>query len=157
MLDVMIGRLLERYPDRKDMIVARQLRPNDADLAIGVFPVDWLPVEDSYEMAGRLTGAPWEPTLSRYTFRLQVMVKDTDDEQGRRRYGIEAKNLRSILYRDQELPVRLRALKETDLESVEQVKRYGIRNQRYLNNEMQGIWLYLAVTDLWIETETHPV
>lgn len=138
-------------PDYEEGVVTRPLRPSDPSQAIGVFPDNWLPREDSYEI-GRGHG----PTLGVYTIRIHLLVKHSDEAEGRAQYAIDTKNLRAILFRDAALRLQLAQLNEVALGSIERVKRMGIRSQRYLNNEVQGTFLFLATTDFWIETETVP-
>src|ERR1700752_2892664 len=144
-IDVLHDRFKEMLTDRE--IVDRALRPTDPPRSVGMFPTDWFPDVDSHEIGGR------EPTLGRYTYRIQTLVKHTNEEEGRALYAKDAKIIRAILYRDAELVTRLTGLQEITLGGIERVKRWGVRNQRYLNNELQGQFIFLATTELWLETE----
>ena len=150
-VDTLRDGLVDAMKGYEETIVGRPLRPADANQSIGIFPVDWMPREDSYEIGG------YGPTLASYTIRLQLLVKHTDEEEGRAQYAIDTKKLRAILYRDTSLRLRLSQLSEVAFDSLERVKRTGVRNQRYLNNEIQGTFLFLATTELWTETETVPI
>lgn len=136
-------------------VLTRTLRPTDPNQAIGIFASDWAPFEDSMEMGG--PGVPAEPTISRYNFRIQNMVKAANEVEGRQMFARDAKIIRAILYRDQALAVRLRDINEVTLDSSERVMRYGVQRQRFLNNEIRGSFLYLATTELWVDTATVPV
>jgi hypothetical protein len=135
-------------------IVDRALRPQDPNKSIGLFSVDWVPDLNSLEMQG--PDLPAEPTMQRYNFRIQNYIRSADKTGGGRLFANDAKNVRAILYRDAELGVRLRAIEEDTLGSREHVKRYGVRTQRYLNNEFSGTFVFLATTEFWIDTETVP-
>jgi hypothetical protein len=69
-------------------------------------------------------------------------------------FAVDAKVLRAILYRDNQLVVALSSLTDEILGSRERYKRLGVRSQRFLTNELRGTMHYLSVTDLWVETET---
>jgi len=109
--------------------------------------VDWTPDPNSAQM-GQM-----ENVLNTYLIRIQNLVKHTDEEEGRNLYVLDAKMVRVILYRDSALRVRLGSLDETIMGTQERFKRMGIRNQRFLNNELSGQFVFLATTDLWVETE----
>jgi hypothetical protein len=146
-LETVTSRMELLLPDF-DAFLARPLRPSDPARSFGMFPVDWMPRDESWEMSG------FGPTLSRYLFRVQVLVKHTDELEGRATYAEDAKNVRLILHRDVPLRTQLASLNETSLGGIERLQRFGIRNQRYLNNELQGQFIYLASTEFWVETET---
>lgn len=129
-------------------IIERPLRFSDPERSIGVHPVDWQPVQQSAQIGQQ------ENALARYLIRIQNMVKHTDEIEGRAMYNADAKMIRVILYRDQGLRVRLGELNETLLDTIERFKRMGIQTQRFMNNELStGSFVYLATTDLWVETE----
>lgn len=130
-------------------VIRRPVRQTDPERTIGLFLVDWTPRMDSV-----LIGPQWEPELATYEYRLQLLIKHTDEIEGRRMFGAASKSLKAILYRDPDLVVRLTTLNETVLDVRETVKRFGVRRQRFLNNEIRGSFLYLAATDLWVETES---
>lgn len=147
-IDVLHDRFKELLADRD--IVDRPLKPTDPARTVGMFPTDWVPDLESIELSSR------EPTLGRYTYRIQTLVKHTSEEEGRALYAKDAKIIRAILYRDPQLVTRLTALQEVTLGAVERVKRWGVRNQKYLNNELQGQFIFLATTEMWLETESVP-
>lgn len=147
-VDVLHDRFKELLTDRD--ILDRPLRVNDPNRCVGLYPVDWNPELDSFEMPGV------EPTLGRYTYRVQNLVKHSNEEEGRVVYAKDSKIVRAILYRDQELRLRLHGIAETTLGFVERFKRMGVRQQRFLNNELQGQFIFLATTEVWLETESVP-
>lgn len=133
-------------------IAKRPLRPMDPNLTIGIFAVDWVPRDDSREI-----GMPFGPTLNTYLLRFQTLVKHSHEEEGRVLFSTAAKKLRTMLARDPDLRVRLAALSEVELAAKETVRRFGVRNQRFLNNELRGAFVYMATTDFFVETETSQV
>jgi hypothetical protein len=136
-------------------VTTRRLRPSDPNEAAGVWPSQWRPQEDSYEMRGPLVASS-EPTLQRYIIGVECSVKDADEARGLIRHAAFAKTVRGILYRDPTLAVSLRALSVSLLGETERTGRWGISNQRYLSNEIEGSWIYLSTLEFWIETETGP-
>lgn len=134
-------------------ILSRQLRPTDPARSISFYPVDVVPDLESMEIDG---AGPPEPTIQRYSYRAQVLIKHSNEVEGRALYSQDAKFLLAILYRDTELRLRLAAIQESLLGSLERFKKLGVVRQRYLNNEFQGTFIYLSTTDLWVETESVP-
>lgn len=154
-VDVAVQRLDEilNTPESPRVILARQLRPTDPPRSISFYPVDLAPDQESMEIDG--SGVP-EPTLQKYNYRAQTLVKHANEMEGRALSSQDSKFLVAILYRDSELRLRLTAIVESLLGSTERVKRHGVVRQRYLNNELQGNFIYLSTTDLWVETEVVP-
>ena len=130
-------------------ILRRPLRHTDPAQSLGIFAADWTPNQDTIQM-----GPQREPVVATYDLRIQLLIKATDEVTGRSMFGLSSKTLRAILYRDPDLVVRLTALTETILGTRETVKKFGVRRQRFLNNELQGRLMWLATTDLWLETES---
>lgn len=135
-----------------DQIYLRPLRPSDPHSSIGLFPQDWVPNEDSAEMMGGLQ----EPTISRYLVGIHTLVKNTDEADGILQHAILSKSVRSMLYRASGVRVRLPQLNETSLGITERLQRWGVRQQRYLSNEIEGSFVFVSVTDIWVETEAVP-
>lgn len=140
--------LVARLPDHN--VFTRPVRTSDQNLACGVYANDWMPVEGSTEMPSQ------EPTLNRYTFKVQNLVVSMDEEVGRALFAVNAKIVRAVLVRDPQLQVDLRGLQETVLQVTERFQRFGVAKQSYLSGGVRGKWTYLATTDVWIETETVP-
>lgn len=129
----------------------RPLRPSDPEESIGFYPATWEPDERSHEIGH---AAPFEPTLQKYLIGAQAFVKDGDEERGLARHSVLSKMIRTMLYRDEPLRVGLSMLSVSMNGSVESARRWGIRSQRYLNNELDGSFLYLSTLEFWLETET---
>jgi hypothetical protein len=142
-----------RLIDPEIIVVKRPLRDSDPVQCIGVFASQWMPDEESYEMRGLPTGIH-EPTLSSYIISIQVFVKDADEERGAATHATLSKIVRAMLYRDAGLRVALRALTAVVAGSTESTRRFGVRTQRYLSNELSGSWFYLSNIEFWLETET---
>jgi hypothetical protein len=134
--------------DPKAVILERPLRHTDGNVAVGIYAMDWRPEQDSH-----LIGQD-EPSIATYLLRVQVMIKHAEEQEGRRLFTTRSKIVRAILYRDPALRVAFQALQEDLLGTRERFMRFGVRNQSFLNNELRGTWVYLATTDLWVQTET---
>lgn len=132
-------------------VVRRPARPSDPSQTVGIYAATWEPRDDSFEI-GHF--APSEPTLQRYLIAAQAFVKDMDEERGLARHSVLSKMIRTMLYRDEPLRVGLSVLSVTMNGSVESARRWGIRSQRYLSNELDGSFLYLSTLEFWLETET---
>lgn len=139
------------------IVVKRPLRRSDPVQSVGVFGAQWLPNDNSYEMRGGPEGRS-EPSLSTYMISVQAFVKDMQEERGLYAHSVLSKMIRSMLYRDEPLRVALGSLSVTSgvgpSASTESTKRWGIRQQRYFSNELEGSWLYLSTLEFWLETET---
>lgn len=134
-----------------DLIVKkRPIHANDGTQCIGVFPSQWLPNLQSYEMQGQDFHST---TLDQYLITVQAYVLDSDEERGLNTHGVLAETLRSILDRDDPLRVALHSLAST-LNGVTKVcRRTGVRQQRYVSDELNGSFLYLSTLDFVLETE----
>lgn len=127
-------------------VLRRPLRPTDPDQSIGVIAADWVPNE--------MVIGQHDPAVGTYLFQVQAFVKHTDEEEGRDSHANFAQVIRSMLYRDAGLRVRLAGLSHAADGLLERVQRWGIRQQRYASNEVDGQFLYLSTTEFWVETET---
>lgn len=138
---------LDQFLDDEVEVIKRPLRSIDPNRCVGIFPVDQQPVEGS-EMIGQR-----EPTLNRYAGRIQLLVKHAKEEEGRRLYAVDSTAIKTILYRDVGLYARLGALQTEIMGTVERFKQFKVRSTRFLNNELGSQFVYLAVTDVVLETE----
>lgn len=137
------------------VVVQRALRDSDGQQAIGVFPMTWTPDETSYEMpAVPDVLAAGEPTIQRYVIGIQAMVLDSDEQRGIAIHSILAKHVRSLLYRDTPLAVGLRTLQVPLYGSTERIQKRGILVQRFLNNEVGNVFMFLSSCEYYLETET---
>lgn len=128
-------------------VINRPLRVMDPAKSIGLFLLNWHPLTESQQIGQE------EPALSRYDYRIQILIKSSDEILARSLFGNAQKSVRAILYRDHDLAVRLLGLIEEILGSRETLKRYGMTRQSFANNELQGQFVYLTTTELWVETE----
>lgn len=125
----------------------RPLRPSDPAVCIGTFVIDWEPGEQELGFS--------EPMLSTYVWAVQLLVKHGDEQEGLNLHSNLSKQVRSMLYGHGPLRVALTALNENNGEGrLERVGRWGVRTQRYANNEIDGNFVYLSTTDFWLQTET---
>ena len=126
----------------------RPLRPTDPNYSVGIFGTDWQPVEHEI-------GGPPDPSLSRYEVSIQSLVKHAVEEEGQALHTNIAHRLRTMLYRNNDLRVRLGQMRIEFAGGVsEGVTRTGISNQRFRSNEIQGQFVYVSLTNFWFETHT---
>lgn len=132
------------------LILKRPLRPTDPNLSVGVYGTMWTPNEESLEM-GHV--APSEATLNMYQVGVQTLVKHGDAQELLNINSVLVYRIRTVLYRNQPLRVLLGSLKVEDGAFKESLRRWGIRNTRYMSNDIEGTFVTTSVLDLWIETE----
>lgn len=138
-----------------EYVLKRPLRPTDPDMCLGVFPLDWVPGE--FEIGGAVNiNIPVDPVTSTYLYAIQAFVKHGDEEEGILKHTILSKIVRAMLYRDTGLRVALAALNETSLGMKERTQRWGVRTQRFIQNEISGQFVFLSTMDFWLETEVVP-
>lgn len=136
----------EHMPDHT--VLERAIRPVDPNRVIGLFAVDVVPQQPTAQIGQR------EPAVNAYNYRIQNFVKHSDEILGKAWFSFDAKTIRAVLYRDHSLALRLAALTEEILGTREVAKRWGVSRQRFLSNEIQGQFVYLAQTDFWLESES---
>lgn len=132
-------------------VVSRPLRPTDPIQSASILPVQWGPRIDSFEMGRNFPG---EPTLQRYDYVIQCLVKDSDQESGPAVISTLSTLVRRMLYRDTGLAVDLSSLTSSALGATERTQRWGVANQRFLSNEISGNWVFVSTLDFWVETES---
>lgn len=132
-------------------VTTRPLQPTDPIQSVGVTAVQWGPVENSYEIGKSFPG---EPTLQRYDFVVQALVKHTDQSEGTAVISALSSMIRRMLYRDAALKVALSSLNSSALGSIERTQRWGVGSQRYLTNEVSGNWVFVSTSEFWVETES---
>lgn len=145
-LDEIQVSLAARMPDYT--LMRRGLRPQDPPQSISLRAGGWEPDLKSWEIPSL------EPTVNRYAYEIELLVKHANEATGRSLYTDGAKMVRAVLYRDTDLLVRLRALNEDLLGSTERFKRLTVINQKFLNNNLKSAWYFVATTRFMVETET---
>lgn len=133
------------------LVYPRPLKPTDPVQAIGVYATEWNPDEESLEMRGM---GNMEPSLNRYVIRVQGYIKDMDQERGLNVHSVMSRTIRSILYNDAPLRQALASLHSSLDGKTEAARRWGVRRQRFISNELDSSWLYLSTLEFWLETET---
>lgn len=146
LLDLIAARVIA--VDDVNVVVLRSLNSTDAHGTLGLSVDDWAPLE--YEMGGPV---PYEPSVQRYNLSLQHIVKWAKQEEGERKHREVAKAIRLMLYRDTDFQVSLRSLFVQENSRREGTRRFYITDQRYAQNLAAGVFLYMSVTGLAIETE----
>ena len=138
-----------------EYVLKRPLRPIDPDMCLGVFALDWTPGE--FEMGGSVNmDIPPDPVTSTYVYAIQCLVKQSDEEEGILKHTVLSKIVRAMLYRDTALRVALSTLNETSLGMKERTQRWGVRTQRFIQNEIQGQFVFLSILEFFVETEVVP-
>lgn len=139
--------LEEYFPEHS--VVNRPLRLEDPAKSIGILVVDAVPQDTSKQIGQR------EPALIRYQLRIHNMIKHTNEVEGKAMFSLDAKSIKAVLYRDPTLTLSLAALQETLLGTTEVAKQWGVSRQRFLSNELpRSQFVYLAVTEFWLEAES---
>jgi hypothetical protein len=128
-------------------VVGRAVRPADPNYTVGVYADNWEPVEGSHQIGQH------EPALNRYSVTIQDLVQSQDEQIGREVFATRAKLIRVTLYRSPDFRIALTSLNEDVLNSRERLQHFGVTRQRFVMNELKGIWNFVSVTQFWIETE----
>ena len=126
---------------------ARRLRATDGPYALGMRVATW-----SHDPATAQIGQV-EPGLGYYSVQLQNLVKHMDEEQALRIFDVQCALMRSVLYRDTDLRVRLLGVAEEVSGSSERTKRLFVVRQDFLDNKVSSQFMYLCSTEVRIETE----
>ncbi len=136
--------------DPDTTIKKRPLRPSDPNQSLGIWGALWDPAEESLEIGHSPIG---EPTLGTYQIGVQSFIKDGDQERGLRIHSIFAARVRRVLYRDQGLRVSLASMSVIDGPVTESFRRWRVGNQRYMNNDIDGTFVFAATVECFAETE----
>lgn len=133
-------------------VFRRPLDLSDGSESIGIYPSSWVPDPSSKEMG--FNRSPVEPTIQDYRIVIQSLVLDGDEENGIAVHSLLSSKLRHILYRDPALAVVLPSLSVTHGVGglVERLKTWDIDGQTYLNNTMNGQFVFLSTTEIRIRT-----
>ena len=152
-IQIVAARMHQLWPSTD--VKMRALRVTDKGTAIGVFPSEWTPDVDSYEMQQMPNPRPaGHPTIQSYLINVQAFHKDMEPERAIRIHSLMSKRIRSLLYHDTPLALGLQALR-VELDGItETIQRRMIVRQKYLSNEIDGSWLYLSTLQYLIETES---
>ena len=137
--------------DSSVTVLKRQLRGQDPNFSIGVFPKDWTPVLSSNEMLG--VDYARSPTLENYTVTVQALVKDAVEETGLRNHSNLSEMVRTILGSDAPLRGQLGGLTVYFNGVGKRLKKWTVRSSKYYGNQIAGNNLYLTTTELTLEVE----
>lgn len=132
-------------------VVKRPLRRTDPSQSVGVFGTLWAPDPESFEMGS--IGGVHEATVQTYLVSVQAFVTDFDEERGLATSSVLSTMVRTMLSRNADLRVALRALSVIMEGSAERTRRFEVRTQRFNSNEIDGNYLYLSTLEFWLETE----
>lgn len=127
-----------------DHVEKRELEPVHANGSVGIFAVNWVPLD-------------WEigaaETRGKYYVYLQTINKDAERDKGAAESSKLVKSLRVMMYRDTTLRLALGGLSETILGATERALRWGVQEQRYQSNVIRGEFIFVSATQFWLETE----
>jgi hypothetical protein len=138
----------EADPTKRPQIFKRPLRTSDGTQVVGIFPSMKRPVVTTIEIQSL------QPTISRYSFIMQTMVVDSDEEACISVHSILSNRLWRMFYRDSPLDIGLTALAVDADNSRERIQKRGVELQRYLSNEIDGSFVETSWIECWFETET---
>lgn len=127
-------------------VLKRPLRPSDPSLAVAVAASMWEP--EDYEV-----GQP-DPSLSRYVFALQCMIKHGEEQEGLAAHAALSKMIRDQFHRNPAIRARLGMLNKVSGPVIERVGRFWITRQQFISQELNREFLYVSALELWVETET---
>lgn len=138
-----------KLPDYR--LMRRTLRPQDPQKSISLRVSNWSPVQGSVEIPSV------EPSLNAYNYVIELLVKHADEVKGREMYAEAAKVVRAVLWRDEDLLLRLKSLNEDLLGTKERFMKLRVTSQEYLGSEVNSAWYFVAVTQFQVETSTTPI
>lgn len=140
-----LAEFLENVPG-VDTVMQRPLWPTDPHASVGVSAADWSPVD--------MQIGQYDPAIAAYSVTIETLVNVSNEVEGRNMTAEMAKSIRTMLYRDANLRVRLAQTQEVANGVREHVSHWKIRAQRFASNKVRSSFLYVSTTDLIVETET---
>lgn len=138
--------------DTDIIVVRRPLRPSDSNHMIGVFPALWQPATDDPYEIGHIN--PDEPTLQQYQVVVQGLIKHGDSEEGLALHSILANLIRTVLYKNTFLRQAIAGLSVSVGGSTERVMTWRPVLQRFIDNEVEGTFVFVSNAEVMILTET---
>src|SRR5687767_9909416 len=100
-------------------VFKRPLEGGDPNASVGITAIDWQP--------GEYVIGQYDPAVATYLYVIQGFIKHSNTAEGIALHNKLAKTIRTMLYRDADLRVRLGALSVTSLGATERTQRMGIR------------------------------
>lgn len=134
-------------------IKMRPLIETDGTQAVGVYPVDYRPDQDTHEMKAYIGGAQ-VPVLQDYLINIMTMVMDSEQERGIATSSTLSDKICSVVAYDTVLDVALKNLVITESGRIKSARRWGIRRTIYQSGDLRGFFLYVSVSEFWLQTET---
>lgn len=145
--------MADRYEEIDDTltVLRRPLRISDPNFTLGVFSTTWTPEQNT----GQIMGVDFsrEFMLEQYIIRTQILVRNSDEEDGLTQQSVLAELVRSILVDDIAFRQQLGGLTATITNTTKRLQRWWTRNGTYLSGEVKGQNLYLSTLDTMIEVE----
>lgn len=128
--------------------INRPLTEEDASHAIGVYVLSWGAPDDAY-----MIGQP-DPVLNVYSFAIDLIVKGMDRALIHAEMATLTKRLRTMLYLDDDIQVRLNQLSEVSFGRTESYKRMRVTRQDYRTGSLGGMSLAASTTTITVETDS---
>lgn len=133
-----------------EAIIDRPLAEDDASGSLGCFVIRWAPTVDKPYVLGQKA-----PEVAIYTYGLDLIVKGHDRAEIQAEGGVLTKRLRTMLYHDANLQVRLEALSETTAFGTEKFTRMFVTKQDYRTGTLGGVHIAASTTTVTVETENN--
>lgn len=130
----------------------RPLQTTDDIQSVGIYATRWEPDLASQEMRGQNVPGYATPTLAEYYIEIQTLVKDGDSVRGIATHSTFARRVYATVARTNALRVALGQLTHADLGVTEKARDWTINQQRYIADELGGVFMYLSVTELCFRT-----
>lgn len=137
----------ENFTNPPHAVHERALRSTDEAYCIGIILESWQGIPSSALIGTR------EPNFFNYNLRIQNMLKNVNEVDGRRVFYTLCALVRQVLYRSGSLEVALLGASEQVKQTNERIKKLDVVQQTYLNSRMQGSFTYLCSTSAIIQVE----
>lgn len=122
----------------------RQVNYTDPNGSVGLTISHWVPDEP--------TIGGFEPISGTYTFVIQAMTKNTNEEEGEIEHYRLADTIKRTIYRDITFRDSIKVL-HVDDDFGEHTSRWGLTEQRFADNKINTEFVFLSSTVLYINTE----
>jgi len=147
-IDVLVG----ETPELMDVagvnaVIDRPLDQTDANGSCGLYVMSWQPPPDAFEIGVNF------PTRGNYMYALDFLSKGIDRASARTEMAVVTKRLRTMLYHDEQLQVRLKMLSESSAGVTENYSRMRVIKQDYEMGKLGDTHLAASTTIITVTTE----
>lgn len=123
----------------------RPLRQDDPNFAVGAFVDEWL--NEGSEIGS------YHPTINMYKIEVQAICKSMDPQKGILIHSLMARNIRRLLAGSDDLRTTWGQNVDAVDVGFERFMKATVMQQKYLSNEVGGVFFYMSVTPVIVETE----